>query len=88
MLCPSRNLLMRLKVILTKGRNATETGFSGVAATESPSELPVALSFLPESGCEKLQIIIQAFSVTKGSGPVHQCGKYSLFVGRMVVVGV
>jgi hypothetical protein len=34
---------------------------------------------------EKLQLIMWAFLVTKGSGPVHQHGKYSLFVGRVVM---
>jgi hypothetical protein len=28
---------------------------------------------------------MQALLVTKGSGPVHECGEYSLFIGRMVV---
>jgi hypothetical protein len=28
---------------------------------------------------------MQALLVTKGSGPVHQCGEYSLLVGRIVV---
>jgi hypothetical protein len=32
---------------------------------------------------------MKALLVTKGSGPVHHCGEYSLFIARMVVrVGV
>jgi hypothetical protein len=33
MMCLESSLLMRLKVVLTQGRKATEAGFSGVDAT-------------------------------------------------------
>lgn len=52
-------------------------------------DLPVVAAVLPGSGSEKVQITMQAFLVTNGPGPVHQHGKYILFVGRVVVaVGI
>jgi hypothetical protein len=49
----------------------------------------VTTAVLLESGTEELQVIVQAFTLTKGSGAVQQCGKYSLFVGRRAVrVGI
>jgi hypothetical protein len=60
MLCLDSSLLMQLKVVLMKGRKATETGFSGATLQwiESPSDLPVTVVILPESGPEKLQLIL------------------------------
>jgi hypothetical protein len=55
------------------------------SSIDSPSELPVAVVVQPESVREELQLIIQAFVITQGSGPVHQRRKHSLFVGRVVV---
>jgi hypothetical protein len=52
---------------------------------EGPSDLLVSVAVLPEGGPHKLQFTMQALLVTRGSGPVHQHGEYSLFVGRMVV---
>jgi hypothetical protein len=79
---------MRLNDVLTRGRKATEAGFSGAGATvqwiENLSELHVALAILLESGPEKLQIT-EAFAISQGYSPVHQCGKHSPFVGRVVV---
>jgi hypothetical protein len=84
---------MQLKVVFTNGRRATKVGFSGDGVTlqwiESPSDLPVTITILTESVPEELQLMLQAFVITKFSCPVHQHGKHSLFVGRvMVVVGV
>jgi hypothetical protein len=71
-----------LKVVLTKGKKVTQR-------TESLSDLLVAIAVLPESGPEKLLLIMWAFAVTEGSGLVHQCGKYGLFVGSLVAgVGI
>jgi hypothetical protein len=40
--------------------------------TKSLSGLLVTITVLPETGPEKLQLIMWAFLVTKGSGPVNQ----------------
>jgi hypothetical protein len=55
---------------------------------ESPLELLIAITVLPDGVCEDLQLIMQTFMSTQGSSPVHQCGKHSLFVERVVVVVV
>jgi hypothetical protein len=56
---------------------------------EGLSDLSVTVAVLPEGGPQKLQFSMQALLITKGSGPVHQHGVYSLLVGRMVVrIGV
>jgi hypothetical protein len=49
--------------------------------------LPVALDVLLENVPEELQLIMEAFMITQGSGSMHQRGKNSLFV-RTVVMGV
>jgi hypothetical protein len=56
--------------------------------TESLSDLLVTTAVLLESGPEKLQLIMQAFLVIKGTGHVHQHEKYNLLVRRAVVVVV
>jgi hypothetical protein len=75
--------------MLTKGRRVIEVGFSEIVATlrwiESPSDLPVTVAVPLESFCEKLQLIMKTFMITQGSDPMYQRGKYSLFVGRVVV---
>jgi hypothetical protein len=65
MLCLDIIRLMLLKVVLTEGRKVTDTGFSGAGDqgaslqwAESLSDLPVAVAILPESGPEKLQLIM------------------------------
>jgi hypothetical protein len=89
LMCLNSIRLMRLKVILTKGRRATEVGFSGVVATllwiESLSGLPVTVAFPLESVLEKLQLIMKTFVITQGSDPMYQRGKHNLFVGKVVV---
>jgi hypothetical protein len=47
----------------------------------------VTVAHLPESVPYELQLIMYAFMVTRGSSPVQQHGKHSLFVQR-VMVGV
>jgi hypothetical protein len=80
---------MRLKVVLTKGRRATEVGFSGGSGSprwiEGPSDLPVTIAILLESVLQKFKFIMKTFVITQGSGPVYQCGKHCLFIGRVVV---
>jgi hypothetical protein len=48
-------------------------------------DLSVTVAVPIESVLEKLQLIIEAFVITQGSGPMYQRGKHSLFVGRVVV---
>lgn len=38
-----------------------------------------------ESGLKESQLIIEAFLVAQSPGPLHQCCKNGLFVGRMVM---
>jgi hypothetical protein len=67
---------MRLKVVLTNGRRPTEVGFSGVVVTlfgwlKSLSDLPVTVAVALESVPEELQLIMVAFMITQGSGPMY-----------------
>jgi hypothetical protein len=74
---------------LTKVRKATEVGLYGVVVTlrwiESPSDLLVTVAVPLESVLKKVQLIMEAFVITQGSGPMYQRGKHSLFIGRVVV---
>jgi hypothetical protein len=64
LLCLDSIQLMCLKVMLTKGRRATEVGNS-LQWIESPSDLPVTITILPESVPEELQLIMRAFMITQ-----------------------
>jgi hypothetical protein len=48
-------------------------------------DLPVTVAVPLESVHEGLQLIMKAFVITQGSGPMYQRGKHSLFIGRVVV---
>jgi hypothetical protein len=47
--------------------------------------LLVAIAILPECDLEKLQFVMQAVLITESPGCVHQCGKYSMLVGEVLV---
>jgi hypothetical protein len=90
MLCPDSIRLMRLKVVLTKGRRGDRSGLlrggsDSLWWIESPSDLPVTVAIPLESVLEKFKLIMKNFVITQSSGPMYQCGKHSLFIGRVVV---
>jgi hypothetical protein len=54
---------------------------------KSPSDLPVTADVPLQSVPKELKLIMEAFVITQGSGPMYKRGKHSLSV-RMVVVRV
>jgi hypothetical protein len=79
---------------VNKGKKGEQSGLlwggsDSLRWIESPSDLTVTVAVPLESVLKKLQLIMKAFVIIKGSGPMYQRGKHSLFVVKVVVrVGV
>jgi hypothetical protein len=60
---------MRLKVVLTKGRRATEVGFgsSSLRWIQGPSDLPVTVVVPLESVLQEFKFSMKTFVITQGS---------------------
>jgi hypothetical protein len=86
------SLLMLLKVVLTKGRKATEAGFFGAIVILVSGLRTHQICWSLQTLCLKVALrncsSLCRLSWSQGSGRVHKHGKYSLFVGRMVVTVV
>jgi hypothetical protein len=52
---------------------------------EDSVDLPVVLTILPENVLQEHQLHMQALLIALSSSSVHQCGKYSLLTGWVVV---
>jgi hypothetical protein len=48
-------------------------------------DLPVVVTVLPENILQERQLHMQALLIAQSSGPMHQCGKYSLLTGWVVL---
>jgi hypothetical protein len=88
-LCLDSIRLMSLKILLRKGRKATEVGFSGVVASPSLDRQPVGS--IGHHSHFRLKVSVRnsslswSLSWSHGSGPMYQRGKHSLLVGRVLV---
>jgi hypothetical protein len=71
---PAQHSTIAIESRADKGKKGLLRGRGDISVDWEPSVLSVAKAVLPESGPEKLQLIIQAFAVIKCSGPEHQRG--------------